>query len=246
MNLKLVRIIALLALVAVVAVMVAFLPQVKEHLFAFIERVQGLGVAGAVLLGVLYVVACMLFVPGWIFSVGAGYLYHLWWGSVVASLASTTGATAAFLLGRTLLRDWVKGKVASRPRFRALDEAVRSQGFKIVLLTRLSPAFPFNLLNYAYGITNVRLRDFVLASWIGMLPGTLLYVYFGTAVRGVTQLQSGSFPATAASNLLFGIGLVATVAVTLLVTRIARKALRDAIPPTNAEPAAPSSGQACP
>jgi uncharacterized membrane protein YdjX (TVP38/TMEM64 family) len=225
-----VRLLALLALVAAIAATLAFLPRVKDHLFVFLAELRDMGVLGAVLLALLYILACVLFVPGWILSVGAGYLYHLVLGTILISIASTLGATSAFLLGRTLLRGWVKRKVEARPRFRALDEAVRSQGFKIVLLTRLSPAFPFNLLNYAYGITNVRLRDYVLASWVGMLPGTVMYVYFGTALKSLTDLAAGNFGSKTGKNILLTIGLVATIAATVLITRVARKALREALP----------------
>lgn len=230
MNKKALRILALLGLTAAIVATLALLPSVKERLFDFLAALRELGLLGAVLLGMVYVLACVLFVPGWILSVGAGYLYHLVLGTIVISIASTLGATAAFLTGRTLLRDWVKRKVAARPRFHALDEAVGMEGFKIVLLTRLSPVFPFNLLNYAYGVTNVSLRDYVLASWIGMLPGTVMYVYFGTALKSLADLARGEFGSMTGRNLLLAVGLVATIAVTVLITRIARKALRDAVP----------------
>jgi uncharacterized membrane protein YdjX (TVP38/TMEM64 family) len=230
MNNKAVRIVALFLLGAAIAATITFLPRVNDYLFGFLASIRDLGVLGAVLLGLIYVLGCVLFVPGWILTVGAGYLYKLLWGTVIVSLASTLGATAAFLLGRTLLRDWVKRKVEARPRFRALDEAVGREGFKIVLLTRLSPVFPFNLLNYAYGVTNVRLRDFVLASWIGMLPGTVMYVYSGTVLQSLSSLARGEFGSPTAKHLLLAVGLVATIAVTVLITRIARNALRAAVP----------------
>lgn len=228
-----VRLFALLSMVAAIAATLAFLPQVKDHLFDFLASIRDLGLFGAVLLGLLYILGCVLFVPGWILSVGAGYLYHLVLGTILISIASTLGATAAFLMGRTLLRDWVKRKVDASPRFQSLDKAVGTQGFKIVLLTRLSPALPFNLLNYAYGITDVRLRDYVLASWIGMLPGTVMYVYFGTALGSLAELAGGEFGTTWGKRVLLIIGLVATIVVTVLITRIARNALRDAVPLQN-------------
>jgi len=189
-------------------------------------RRDALGVLAPVGLGVAYVVATVAFVPGSILTLGAGALFGLLVGSITVSLAATAGATAAFLVGRYLARDLVARKVEGRPRFAAIDRAVGREGFKIVLLTRLSPVFPFNLLNYAYALTKVRLGDYVLGSWIGMLPGTVMYVYIGTLVGDVAALAGGvERERTPAEWALYVVGLVATVVVTVLVTRIARRAL---------------------
>jgi uncharacterized membrane protein YdjX (TVP38/TMEM64 family) len=158
---------------------------------------------------------------------GAGFLFGLLWGTVTVSVGSVLGATAAFLVGRFLARDWVAKKVSGKAKFGAIDEAVGEQGFKIVLLTRLSPIFPFNFQNYAYGLTSVRLRDYVLASWIGMIPGTIMYVYFGTTIQKLTQAAQGR-AMSAAEWVFFGVGLVVAVGVTVFITRIARRALREA------------------
>ena len=142
-------------------------------------------------------------------------------GSVLVSLASTLGATCAFLLGRYLARNWVAKKIEGRASFAAVDRAVANEGWKIVLLTRLSPVFPFTLLNYAFGLTRVSLRDYVLASWIGMMPGTVMYVYLGSLARaGVANHER-----TPTEWALYGVGLIATVAVAVVATRIARRAL---------------------
>jgi uncharacterized membrane protein YdjX (TVP38/TMEM64 family) len=144
----------------------------------------------------------------------------------VVSVASTTGAALAFLVGRFLARDWVASKVSGREKFQAIDRAVQKEGFKIVLLTRLSPIFPFNLLNYGYGLTGVSFRSYVLASWIGMLPGTVMYVYFGSLARNVAAVAAGR-EKTTLEYVFYGLGLLVTVAVVVLVTRAARGALRD-------------------
>ena len=172
-----------------------------------------------------YIVACVLLLPGLILTLAAGALFGLLQGVILVSVASVAGATAAFLIGRMLARDWARQKVQALPRFAALDRAVEEKGFQIVLLTRLSPLFPFNLLNYAYGLTSVRLRDYVVASWIGMLPGTVLYVYLGSAAESLSQVAGGDVNAGSGGRILFIIGLVATVAVAVLVTRRARRAL---------------------
>jgi uncharacterized membrane protein YdjX (TVP38/TMEM64 family) len=132
---------------------------------------------------------------------------------------ATLGATAAFLVGRYLARDWVARKIEKNPKFRAIDKAVAEEGWKIVLLTRLSPIFPFNLLNYAFGLTRIRLREYVLASWIGTMPGTILYVYIGSLAR------AGVRHTTPAEWVLRGVGLLASLAVTVVLTRVAKKAL---------------------
>ena len=223
------RIVFLAALLLACAAALLFLPW-REALAGFLARVRDLGPWGPVLVAVAYVPASLLFVPGSILTLGAGFLFGVPLGTLTVSAGSVAGATAAFLAGRTLAREWVERRVAANPRFRAIDRAVERQGFRVVLLTRLSPVFPFNLLNYAYGVTGVSLRDYVLASWIGMLPGTVLYVYLGSAVKSLAELLAGEVEAGAGGRILFGLGLVATATVTVLVTRAARRALREAAP----------------
>jgi len=143
------------------------------------------------------------------------------WGSIYVSIASTLGATAAFLVGRYLARDAIARKIEGNERFAAIDKAVAGEGWKIVGLTRLSPVFPFTLLNYAFGLTQVKLRDFVLASWIGMMPGTIMYVYLGS----LAQAATGDRARTTGEWVLYSVGLLATVVVTVFVTRVAKKAL---------------------
>src|ERR687883_71015 len=148
-------------------------------------------VAGLVVLAAAYALACLV-VPGSLMTLAAGSLFGVVVGTAVVSLASVTGASLAFWLGRTLARDLVEKRLAGNPRFRALDQAVAAGGFKIVLLTRLSPLFPFTLLNYAFGLTRVRFRDYVLASWVGMLPGTVMYVYLGSTVKELADVAAGN------------------------------------------------------
>ncbi len=141
-------------------------------------------------------------------------------------MASIAGATLSFLVGRYALRAWVAGKIKANPKFEAIDEAVGREGWKIVGLTRLSPVFPFNLLNYAYGVTKVSLRDYFWASWIGMFPGTVMYVYAGSLAGSLTALGSRSGGRTTAEWVLYAAGLLAAVGVTVYVTKLARKALQ--------------------
>jgi uncharacterized membrane protein YdjX (TVP38/TMEM64 family) len=163
--------------------------------------------------------------PGSVLTLGAGAVFGLVKGAVLVSVAATLGATAAFLVGRYLAREWVAGKVERYPRFAAIDRAVAREGWKIVGLTRLSPVFPFNVLNYAFGLTRVSLRDYFFASWIGMMPGTVMYVYVGSLAGDLAALGAGSRARTPVEWTLYVVGLLATVAVTVYVTRLARAAL---------------------
>lgn len=217
-----------LALVAAIVTGFAILPA-NEYLAGLLQAVESVGPWGPVLLAGAYVVACVLFVPGSVLTLGAGFLFGVVRGTIAVSAGSVLGATAAFLIGRTLLRGWIEKRVAAYPRFEAIDRGVGKEGFKIVLLVRLSPVFPFNLLNYAFGLTNVRLWQYVLASWIGMLPGTLMYVYLGSALKSLADVAAGAPKGGAPQTVFFVAGLVMTVVATVVVTRAARRALSDAV-----------------
>lgn len=211
------------ALLGVVALLTLF--DVRGLLRDAMDAIERLGPLGPALFVAIYVLATVLFVPGSALTLGAGALFGVVRGSVYVSLASTLGATAAFLVGRYLARGWVAKKIEANERFAAIDEVVGGEGWKIVGLTRLSPVFPFTLINYAFGLTQVKLRDYVLASWIGMMPGTLMYVYVGSLVN----VGAGQRHRTPIEWTLYGVGLAATVVVTMFVTRIAKKALAQKI-----------------
>jgi uncharacterized membrane protein YdjX (TVP38/TMEM64 family) len=219
---------AIVLLLTAAVATVVFLP-VKNYLFLFLQWIEQLGPWGAVWIAIIYIPACLLFVPGSLITLGAGFAFGPVVGTIAVSVGSVAGATAAFLMGRTLAREWIKGYTAHMPRFRAIDRAVAENGFRIVLLTRLSPAFPFNLLNYAFGLTNVSLRDYVLASWIGMLPGTIMFVSIGSAFNNLAEAFTGERQRTTAEWILLGVGLIATVAVTVFIKRIANRALKQSI-----------------
>jgi uncharacterized membrane protein YdjX (TVP38/TMEM64 family) len=195
---------------------------------ATLHYLQTIGPWGPLVLGAVYVLATVLMIPGGILGIVAGFAFGLVTGTVTVSIASTLGATLAFLLGRTLARSFAQARIARRPSLRALDEAVGREGFLVVFLTRLSPILPYNLLNYGYGLTRVRVRTYVLASWIGMLPGTVMYVYAGSVMRNVAEVAAGKVPPNPAQGVLSGVGLAATIAVVILIGRIAKKSLRDA------------------
>jgi uncharacterized membrane protein YdjX (TVP38/TMEM64 family) len=193
----------------------------------FAEWVKGLGVWGPVAFIAGYVVAAVLFIPGSLLTLAGGAIFGLTKGVMIVFLAAVLGSSAAFLVSRYVARGSIERRLAGNARFAAIDRAVGAQGRKIVFLLRLSPVFPFTLLNYGLGLTNVRFVDYVAAS-VGMLPGTLLYVYYGKVIGDVAVLASGMArekgPADYAILIL---GLVATIVVTTIVTRIARRALDD-------------------
>ncbi|MGK7920946.1 MAG: TVP38/TMEM64 family protein [Trichodesmium sp.] len=190
-----------------------------------LDWINTLGPWGPIALIAIYILATVLFLPGSLLTLGAGFLFGPIFGSIYVSVGSTIGATCAFLVGRYLARGWVSQKIAGNQKFKAIDEAVANEGWKIVGLTRLSPIFPFNLLNYAFGLTQVSLRDYFLASWIGMMPGTVMYVYLGSLAGSLATLGADGRSRTTAEWILYGVGLIATVAVTVYITKISKKAL---------------------
>ena len=205
---------------------------VQDFLRTALIRIEDLGWWGPVAFVVTYNLATVLLVPGSVLTLGGGAIFGLWWGAVYVFGASTLGAVFAFSIGRYLCRDRVVKYMESYPKFKALDRAVSKEGLKIVFLTRLCPLLPFNLLNYALGITQVSLKDYVLGSF-GMIPGTILYVYFGSLVGDIAAIGANIQPenpqASAAKWSLNIIGFLATVAVTVSLTRIASKALEESI-----------------
>jgi len=138
-----------------------------------------------------YAVACIFAVPGSILTLSGGFLFGLGSGILFVSAGSILGATLAFLVGRYLLRGWIVEKIGHDLRFRALDEAVAREGWRIVLLVRLCPIFPFPVTNYGFGITRIPLKQYIVASWIGMLPATVVLVYIGSLASSLASLGAG-------------------------------------------------------
>jgi uncharacterized membrane protein YdjX (TVP38/TMEM64 family) len=223
-------------IVAVLAALAALLllgRTIGGALPAFAAWLEGLGPWGPIAFIAGYALAVVLFAPGSILTLAAGALFGLARGVLYVFIAATAGAAGAFLVARYLARPWVERRLGGNPKLAAIDRAIGVSGRKIVFLLRLSPVFPFNLLNYALGLTRVRLADYLLASF-GMLPGTFLYVYYGKLAGDVAALAAGVRTERGAGYwVVLGLGLLATIVVTALVTRAARRALREA---TDAEP----------
>ncbi|MEL7023414.1 MAG: TVP38/TMEM64 family protein [Pseudomonadota bacterium] len=177
----------------------------------------------------VYVLATVLMLPGLILTLAAGYVFGVLYGTVLVSVSSVLGATAAFLVGRSLGRGWVREKVGADARLAAIDKATEKRGFLVMLLLRLSPIFPFNVMNYLMSLTGMSLKNYVAGSWLGMLPGTLLYVFIGSAASDLTALIAGEYDAGPYGQFFFIGGLIATLVVTVLIARFAAKTLNETI-----------------
>lgn len=218
------RAVTALLLTALLAAVVLF-PAAEDKLIYALERLRDMGWWGAALWGTLYIVTCTLMLPGSPLTVGAGYAFGLWIGTVVAMIGSTAGASAVFLISRTVARRWIERKIASRAWFGALDRAVKQQGFRIVFLLRFSPLFPFNVMNYVLALTAISFRQYLTGSFLGMLPGTFLFVYFGTMAKGLAEIVSGDWKGDSSHLVLLAGGLVVTLVGTVAVGVVAKRAL---------------------
>jgi len=211
--------------IAAVVVLIMLGRQVGAYVPQFAIWVDRLGIWGPIVFIVGYAAATVAFVPGSVLTLAAGAVFGLGKGVLYVFVAAVLGSSAAFLVSRHLARAVIEQRLAGNARFAAIDRAVSAQGRKIVFLLRLSPVFPFNLLNYALGLTNVRFVDYLVAS-VGMIPGTLVYVYYGKLAGDVAALAGGAaVQKGAAYYAVLVLGLTATVLVTALVTRTARRAL---------------------
>jgi uncharacterized membrane protein YdjX (TVP38/TMEM64 family) len=211
-------------LVAGVVIAAALLP-VTELATRLAETARHSGMVGILVFFAAYIVSTVVMLPGSILTLAAGFAYGPGWGLLIASPASVAGATCAFLLGRTLLRDWVTRRLGNSPRAHAIDAAVEREGFKLVLLMRLSPVLPFNVLNYLLSLTRLRVRTYLAASFLGMLPGTAFYAYLGSLVPAAAQVRAAGSEGGTVRLALYVAGFAATIAVVVVATRVARRAL---------------------
>lgn len=165
----------------------------QELLRNALQWIDSLGVVGGMAFIAIYIIATVAFLPGSILTLGAGVVFGVVLGAMYVFVGAVLGAIAAFLVGRYLARGWISKKIEGNQKFASIDKAVAREGFKIVLLTRLSPVFPFNLLNYAFGITGVSLKDYALGS-VGMIPGTVMYVYIGSLAGDLARIGTEGQP----------------------------------------------------
>jgi uncharacterized membrane protein YdjX (TVP38/TMEM64 family) len=222
-----VRLVALIVIVMALFLAMQFLP-VQQWLRNFNALVAHTGMTGIFIFIGVYAVATVLLTPGSILTIGAGVAFGLWKGFLAVSAGSTLGAALAFLVARFIARDRVEAIAKGNEKFRRIDEAIGKQGAKLIFLLRLSPVIPFNVSNYFYGLTSVKFWPYVLASWIGMIPGTFLYVYVGTAGQAAVSAAAGGEVVEHGWQYwtFISVGLLATVSATVWVTKIARNALQ--------------------
>src|SRR6266446_99118 len=218
---------ALFVIVIALFLAMRFLP-VQQWLRNFNDWVGQMGVVGVFIFIGVYALATVLLAPGSILTIGAGFAFGLWKGFLAVSAGATLGASLAFLVARTIARNKIESVAQRHEKFRKIDNAIGKQGAKLIFLLRLSPVIPFSLSNYLYGLTTVKFWPYVLASWIGMMPGTFLYVYVGTASKLAVSAAAGGEAVKHGWQYwtLISFGLAATVVVTIWVTKIARDALR--------------------
>ena len=201
----------------------------QEALHYILQGIQDLGGNGIIAFILLYIIATVALIPGSILTLGAGVVFGVVWGSIYVLVGAVIGETCAFLLGRYIARDWISRKIAGNKVFDGLNQALNQEGLKIILLTRLSPIFPFSLLNYAFGVTGISLRDYFLGS-IGMIPMTITYVYFGSLAEDLTHIHEAANLANPELQWAIKIiGFLATLAATIYITRLSRKALKQSL-----------------
>ena len=217
----------LIALVVVV-LLISVGRQMGGRLPQFAGWVESLGILGPIIFIAGYAGATVAFVPGSVLSLAAGAIFGLARGVIYVMIGASIGACLAFLIVRYLARGAIEQRLSRHSSFGAIDQAIGREGRKIVFLLRLSPVFPFNLLNYALGLTAVRFGDYLIAC-LGMIPGTFLYIYYGKLAGDVAQLASGATVGRGPEYYVpLLLGLIATILVTTIVTRTARRALQDA------------------
>ncbi|MGB3562022.1 MAG: TVP38/TMEM64 family protein [Thermoanaerobaculia bacterium] len=199
--------------------------QLGAYVPQFAAWVDTLGFWGPLVFILGYAAATVGFIPGSILTLAAGAIFGLARGTLYVFIGATLGSTLAFLVARYFARGAIESRLENSPKFAVIDRAVAKEGLKIVFLLRLSPVFPYNLLNYALGLTRVSLRDYVTAA-VGMIPGTFLYVYYGKAIGSLAAVAGGAEVERGAGYwVVLSVGLLATLVVTTFVTRIARRAL---------------------
>jgi uncharacterized membrane protein YdjX (TVP38/TMEM64 family) len=223
------KIVGAVMVLGALAVGARFLP-LADWTITLVALIQDLGAWGVVLFVAIYAVSTVAMVPGAILTLLAGFVYGPVYGLLVVVPASLLGATSSFLLGRTVLRDWVRRTMAQSPRAKALDQAVDREAFTLVLLLRLSPLVPFNALNYALSLSGISAGRFVLATLIGEIPGGWLYVYLGSLVTTTAELSTASAPHSPLRTFFYVAGFVATIAAAVVSGRIAKRALSGTLP----------------
>jgi len=195
--------------------------------------IQAAGESGWLVFVVVYAVACLFFIPGSVLSFGAGAIYGFWGGLLLALVGNGLSALLSLLITRYLLRDWATRFFARYPTMNDLGIAVEQDGWRIVCLTHLSPIMPFSLVNYAFGLTRIPAREFLPATLLGGLPASCVYAYLGTMVGNLASMGAMTEEAQHHHRMMWflqGTGLIATIILTVYITRRATQALTKRLP----------------
>jgi uncharacterized membrane protein YdjX (TVP38/TMEM64 family) len=192
----------------------------------FLSQLAGWGFGGMALFALVSGLAVVFFFPGSVAMTAAGAAFGLARGFVTAQAGAMLGAGLAFLVSRYLARRRVERWTSSKPAFAAVDEAIGSEGWKIVFLTRCCPLFPYIFQNYAFGLTRVSFSHYALGSFLGLVPTTLIFAYLGSVGRSGAEAATGSVSTT--GLVLRGVGLLATIVVAVVIARLSRRALAKA------------------
>eukprot|EP00808_Paulinella_micropora_P014271 g79017.t1 len=189
----------------------------KHRLMFLFHWLQHLGkVDGALVLCAAN--ASIFLLPCLPFTLAAGFLFGTVQGTLLISLSSTTAAVLSFLLSRYMARGWIERAFSKKAAFRAMDHAINESGFRLVFLVRSSPLAPYGVSNYLFGLTSVSFMDYVVATFLGMLPVNMVEVYFGTAIKNVSDILRGEVASSRTNIAFFWLGLLVSFGVTLYVT----------------------------
>ena len=194
------------------------------------EWIRQSGWTGVAWFVVLFTLSCVFFLPGSILTVGAGAIYGFWGGTLLVTISSTIGALVNFLTSRYLLRKWLIGKLHKYPKYLAVDRAIEKEGWKVILISRISPVLPHSFVSYIAGVTQISCTRFTLASLIGFIPVSLGYSYLGAFLGAVARTKMQLTTNDPFTWVMYGLGLLVTVATVVLTARMAARALRGSVP----------------
>jgi uncharacterized membrane protein YdjX (TVP38/TMEM64 family) len=202
-----------------------------HHVVDWMHVIQSAGPWGWALFIGLYALCCLLFIPGSVLTIGAGAAYGFWGGSALVLAGNGLGSVLSLLITRLFLRDWMARRIANNPHLKAVERAVADDDWKLVFLTRLSPIMPFSLINYSLGLTKISAWRFLLATELGAIPATLVYVYMGTLMGNLARIAPDLKQHRPLEWAFQGAGLVLAIGATIYVTRLAWRALNQRLEP---------------
>lgn len=198
-----------------------------EFVNGAMEWIRASGWVGVLAFIGLYTATCVVFLPGSVLTLGAGAVWGFWFSTALVAFSSTLGAVVNFLTSRYLLRSWMQKKIGHTAQFYALEKAVGVEGWRIVMISRISPVVPHSIVSYASGLTNLSFVRYTFATFVGFLPISAAYSYAGAILGKVARTSAGVSEHDPVQWMFYGIGVIATVVVTVWSTRAATRALRE-------------------